>query len=68
MNMMLTIDYPILFTCILGVNIDISACINFREIMKMGNFVSIKIRVLIINGSLWNYKRNFREVDIFADI
>ena len=35
------------------VNVDIFACIHFREIMKMGNFASIKIRVLSITGSLW---------------
>ena len=36
----------------LTVNVDIFMCINFRGFMKMGNFVSIKIRVLSIYGSL----------------
>ena len=48
--------------------VDISACINFREIMKMGNFACIKICVLCLTGSLWYYKSNFRGVHIFADI
>ena len=50
------------------VNVDIFACINFREIMKMGNFACIKIRVLSITGSLWYYKSNFRGVHNFANI
>ena len=50
------------------VNVDIFACINFREFMKMGNFACIKTRVLSITVSLWYYKRNFREIHIFADI
>ena len=34
------------------VNVDIFACINFRDFMKMGNFACIKIHVLCIIGSL----------------
>ena len=50
------------------VNVNIFACIHFREIMKLGNFACIKIRVSSITGSLWYYTNNFRGVHIFADI
>ena len=32
------------------VNVDIFTCINFREIMKMGNFACNKIHVLSATG------------------
>ena len=46
-------------------NVDIFACINFREFAKMDNFVCIKIRVLSATGSIGYYKSNFRGVHIF---
>ena len=49
-------------------NVDIFACINFGEFMKMGNFARIKIRVSSITVSLGYFKSNFRGVHIFADI
>ena len=50
------------------VNVDIFACIHFREFIKLGNFACIKIRVLCIIASIGYYKSNFRGVHIFADI
>ena len=50
------------------VNVDIFACINFRESMKMDNFACIKIRILNITGSLGYFKSNFQGVHIFAAI
>ena len=49
------------------VNVDIFACINFRGIMKMGNFARIKIRILSITGSIGYHKSYFRSIYIFAD-
>ena len=39
-------------------NVDIFACVNFRESMKMDNFAYIKMRVLSITGSLGYLKSN----------
>ena len=50
------------------VNVDISACIDFRGFMKMVHFACIKIRVLNIICSLGYHKSNFRGAHIFADI
>ena len=50
------------------VNVDISASINIRVFMKMGNFACIKICVLCMIGLLGYFKCNFRGVDIFAAI
>ena len=47
--------YPFRF-CTYTVNVDIFACINIQEFMKVGNFVCIKICVLSITVSLW-YKK-----------
>ena len=47
------------------VNVDIFACINFREFMKIGNFARIKICITV---SLGYFKSNFRGVNIFPDI
>ena len=49
-------------------NVDIFACTNLREFMKMGNFACIIIHVLSKTGSLWYYKSNFQGKHIFADI
>ena len=50
------------------VNVDIFACVNFRESIKMDNFVCIKIHVLSITGSLGYFKSNFQGVHIYEDI
>ena len=50
------------------VNVDIFACINVHESMKMENFACIKIRVLSITGSLGYFKSNFQGVHSFVDI
>ena len=50
------------------VNVNIFACLHFRGIMKMGNFACIKIRDLIITGSLGYQTSKFPGGHIFADI
>ena len=49
-------------------NVDISACVNFREFAKKGNFAQIYIHVFDIIVSIWANKSFFHDVHIFADI
>ena len=49
------------------VNVNIFACIHFREIMKMDNFAWIKICVFSTNDSLGYNDGNFHSVYTFAD-
>ena len=50
------------------VNIDIFACIDFREFAKIGNLARIYIHVFYIIAFLWYNKIYFHAAYIFADI
>ena len=50
------------------VNVDIFACINFRESAKKDIFAGIKVRGFPRFGYLIQYCINIRSVHIFADI